>query len=167
MIQFNASLIYTIINLVIFYLLLKKFLFKPVMGIMEKREKMIADGLQNATDTQNEAKQLKADYEKALSGAKEQSSQIVDKAHAEAKKEYNRILSEANEKAGIMLENAKKTIEVERQQTMNTLQSEIAGLAMQAAKKIVDEKTENQGNKGIYDQFLEGVGEAHGNADID
>ena len=167
MIQFNASLIYTIINLVIFYLLLKKFLFKPVMGIMEKREKMIADGLQNATDTQNEAKQLKADYEKALSGAKEQSSQIDDKAHAEAKKEYNRILSEANEKAGIMLENAKKTIEVERQQTMNTLQSEIAGLAMQAAKKIVDEKTENQGNKGIYDQFLEGVGEAHGNADID
>ena len=167
MIQFNASLIYTIINLVIFYLLLKKFLFKPVMGIMEKREKMIADGLQNATDTQNEAKQVKADYEKALSGAKEQSSQIVDKAHAEAKKEYNRILSEANEKAGIMLENAKKTIEVERQQTMNTLQSEIAGLAMQAAKKIVDEKTENQGNKGIYDQFLEGVGEAHGNADID
>ena len=167
MIQINASLIYTIINLVIFYLLLKKFLFKPVMGIMEKREKMIADGLQNATDTQNEAKQLKADYEKALSGAKEQSSQIVDKAHAEAKKEYNRILSEANEKAGIMLENAKKTIEVERQQTMNTLQSEIAGLAMQAAKKIVDEKTENQGNKGIYDQFLEGVGEAHGNADID
>lgn len=167
MIQFNASLIYTIINLVIFYLLLKKFLFKPVMGIMEKREKMIADGLQNATDTQNEAKQLKADYEEALSGAKEQSSQIVDKAHAEAKKEYNRILSEANEKAGIMLENAKKTIEVERQQTMNTLQSEIAGLVMQAAKKIVDEKTENQGNKGIYDQFLEGVGEAHGNTDID
>lgn len=167
MIQFNVSLLFTIINLIVFYLLLKKFLFKPVMGIMEKREKMIADGLQNATDTQNEAKQLKADYEKALSGAKEQSSQIVDKAHAEAKKEYNRILSEANEKAGIMLENAKKTIEVERQQTMNTLQSEIAGLAMQAAKKIVDEKTENQGNKGIYDQFLEGVGEAHGNADID
>ena len=165
MIQFNASLIYTIINLVIFYLLLKKFLFKPVMGIMEKREKMIADGLQNATDTQNEAKQLKADYEKALSGAKEQSSQIVDKAHAEAKKEYNRILSEANEKAGIMLENAKNTIEVERQQTMNTLQSEIAGLAMQAARKIVDEETRKQGNQAIYDQFLESVGDAHDGKD--
>ena len=66
-----------------------------------------------------------------------------------------------------MLENAKKTIEVERQQTMNTLQSEIAGLAMQAAKKIVDEKTENQGNKGINDQYQEGVGEPHGNTDFD
>mgnify|MGYP000589658312 CR=1 FL=1 len=59
MIQFNVSLLFTIINLIVFYLLLKKFLFKPVMGIMEKREKMIADGLQNATDTHNEAKQLK------------------------------------------------------------------------------------------------------------
>lgn len=167
MIQFNASLLYTIINLVVFYLLLKKFLFKPVMGIMEKREKMIADGLQNASDTQDEAKKLKAEYEAALTGAREESIQIVDKARVDAKAEYDRILSEADEKAGTMMETAKRAIEAERQQTMNALQSEIAGLAMQAARKIVDEKTENQGNKGIYDQFLEGVGEAHGNTDTD
>lgn len=167
MIQFNASLLYTIINLVVFYLLLKKFLFKPVMGIMEKREKMIADGLQNASDTQDEAEKLKAEYETALTGAREESIQIVDKARVDAKAEYDRILSEADEKAGTMMETAKRAIEAERQQTMNALQSEIAGLAMQAARKIVDEKTENQGNKGIYDQFLEGVGEAHGNTDTD
>lgn len=163
MLEFNASLIYTIINLVVFYLLLKKFLFKPVMGIMEKREKMVADSLQNAADTQDEANKLKAEYEAALVGAKEESIQIVDKARAEAKVAYDKILLEANEQADIMMKNAKKTMEVERQQTMNELQSEIAGLAMQAAKKIVDEKTANQ---GIYDQFLEGVGGAHGNTDI-
>ena len=66
MIQFNVSLLFTIINLIVFYLLLKKFLFKPVMGIMEKREKMIADGLKNASDSQEEAARLKAEYEKAL-----------------------------------------------------------------------------------------------------
>ena len=48
MIKVDLSLLWTIINLVVFYLLLKKFLFKPVMGIMEKREQMIADGLKNA-----------------------------------------------------------------------------------------------------------------------
>lgn len=166
MIQFNASLLYTIINLVIFYLLLKKFLFKPVMGIMEKREKMIADGLQNAIDVQEDARKLKEEYEVALTGAKEEALQIIDKAHAEAKTEYDRIIREADDKAGIIVNNAKKTIEVERQQTMNALQSEIAGLAMQAARKIVDEKTENQGNQGIYDLFLEGVGDVHENTDI-
>ena len=78
MIQFNVSLLFTIINLIVFYLLLKKFLFKPVMGIMEKREKMIADGLKNASDSQEEAARLKAEYEKALEGAKAESIQIVD-----------------------------------------------------------------------------------------
>ena len=78
MIQFNVSLLFTIINLIVFYLLLKKFLFKPVMGIMEKREKMIADGLKNASDSQEEAARLKAEYEKALEGAKAESIQIVE-----------------------------------------------------------------------------------------
>ena len=105
MIQFNVSLLFTIINLIVFYLLLKKFLFKPVMGIMEKREKMIADGLKNA----------------------------------------------------------RKTIENERKQTMNDLQSEIAGLAMQAARKIVDD---TKGNQDIYDQFLKGAGDAHVNEEV-
>ena len=81
-IQFNVSLLFTIINLIVFYLLLKKFLFKPVMGIMEKREKMIADGLKNASDSQEEAARLKAEYEKALEGqqrrVKEEGFRVVN-----------------------------------------------------------------------------------------
>ena len=115
MIKVDLSLLWTIINLVVFYLLLKKFLFKPVMGIMEKREQMIADGLKNASDRQEEAETLKKEYESALSGAKEE--------------------------------------------------TQIAGLAMQAARKIVDEETRKQGNQAIYDQFLESVGDAHDGKD--
>ena len=144
MIQFNVSLLFTIINLIVFYLLLKKFLFKPVMGIMEKREKMIADGLKNASDSQEEAARLKAEYEKALEGAKAESIQIVEKAKKTAAGESERILQEAK-------------------QTMNDLQSEIAGLAMQAARKIVDD---TKGNQDIYDQFLKGAGDAHVNKEV-
>lgn len=160
MIQINLNLLFTIINLVVLYLLLKKFLFKPVMGIMEKREKMIADGLKNASDAQADAQKLKEEYEMALTGAKEESVRIVEKARGEAKTEYDRIVSEADEKAGNLLETAKKNIEIERKQTMDALQSEIAGLAMDAAKKIVGDKT---GNGEIYDQFLEGAGAAYEN----
>ena len=159
MIQFNVSLLFTIINLIVFYLLLKKFLFKPVMGIMEKREKMIADGLKNASDSQEEAARLKAEYEKALEGAKAESIQIVEKAKKTAAGESERILQEANTEAVGILKDARKTIE----QTMNDLQSEIAGLAMQAARKIVDD---TKGNQDIYDQFLKGAGDAHVNEEV-
>ena len=101
MIKVDLSLLWTIINLVVFYLLLKKFLFKPVMGIMEKREQMIADGLKNASDRQEEAETLKKEYESALSGAKEESVKIVENARVEAKRQSDEILADADR--GVLL----------------------------------------------------------------
>ena len=160
MIKVDLSLLWTIINLVVFYLLLKKFLFKPVMGIMEKREQTIADGLKNASDRQEEAEALKKEYESALSGAKEESVKIVENARVEAKRQ-----SDADRRADATIERARKTIETERKQALDGVETQIAGLAMQAARKIVDEETRKQGNQAIYDQFLESVGDAHDGKD--
>ena len=80
-----------------------------------------------------------------------------------AKSEYERIVEEADARAGSIIESAKADIRVEREQTMSALQSEIAGLAMTAAAKIVAEQTGN--NQEIYDKFLEEVGEAHEDTD--
>ena len=49
--------------MLVLYLLLSHFLFKPVMGIMDKRKKIIEDGLKNAQDAQNDAKKMKQEYE--------------------------------------------------------------------------------------------------------
>ena len=48
---------------------------------------------------------------------------------------------------------------------MDGVETQIAGLAMQAARKIVDEETRKQGNQAIYDQFLESVGDDHDGKD--
>ena len=143
------GLVWTIINLIVLFLLLRHFLINPVSNIMEQRRKLIADGLQNAQDTQDEANRLKAEYEEALSGAKKESAEIVDKARIDARAEYDRIVGEAGAKAGNIIENAR----IEREQTMKELQSQIAGLAIASAEKIVGDKEQN-----IYDQFLGEVG---------
>ena len=147
------GLVWTIINLIVLFLLLRHFLINPVSNIMEQRRKLIADGLQNAQDTQDEANRLKAEYEEALSGAKKESAEIVDKARIDARAEYDRIVGEAGAKAGNIIENAKENVRIEREQTMKELQSQIAGLAIASAEKIVGDKEQN-----IYDQFLGGVG---------
>lgn len=147
------GLVWTIINLIVLFLLLRHFLINPVSNIMEQRRKLIADGLQNAQDTQDEANRLKAEYEEALSGAKKESAEIVDKARIDAMAEYDRIVGEAGAKAGNIIENAKENVRIEREQTMKELQSQIAGLAIASAEKIVGDKEQN-----IYDQFLGEVG---------
>ena len=147
------GLVWTIINLIVLFLLLRHFLINPVSNIMEQRRKLIADGLQNAQDTQDEANRLKAEYEEALSGAKKESAEIVDKARIDARAEYDRIVGEAGAKAGNIIENAKENVRIEREQTMKELQSQIAGLAIASAEKIVGDKEQN-----IYDQFSGEVG---------
>ena len=115
------GLVWTIINLIVLFLLLRHFLINPVSNIMEQRRKLIADGLQNAQDTQDEANRLKAEYEEALSGAKKESAEIVDKARIDARAEYDRIVGEAGAKAGNIIENAKENVRIEREQTMKIL----------------------------------------------
>ena len=137
MLSLDLNLVWNIINLVVLYLLLRHFLFKPVMGIMDKRRQIIEDGLKNAQDAQDNAMKMKAEYEDALRGAKQESAQIIENARSAAKNEYDRIVGEAGDKAGNIIESAKETVRIEREQTMKELQGEIAGLAVASAAKIV------------------------------
>lgn len=165
MLEININLLFTVINLVVLLLLLRKFLIRPIVNVMEKREKLIADGLGNANTAQEKALQMKQQYETALSGAKEETAKIMEKAQVQAKAEYERIVTEAGEKAGNIMETAKNDIQLERERTTKALQAEIAGLAMTVAEKIIGKNTKNQGNEGIYNQFLEKVGDGHENTD--
>ena len=154
MIQINMNLVYTIINLVVLYLLLRHFLIRPVTQVMEKRKQMVEEGFKNAQDMQNDALKMKQEYEEALSGAKQESVRIVDNARRAARAEYDRIVGEGGEKAGSIIESAKETVRMEREKTMKELQSEIAGLAAASAAKIVGRQTGEQADRELYEQFL-------------
>ena len=165
MISINLNLVWTIINLVVLYLLLKHFLIGPVMNIMEQRKLMIEEGFRNAQTAQDDANRLKQEYETALSGAKQESVQLIEDARKSAKAEYDRIIIEAGEKADTMLESAKESVRVEREQTMKELKSQIAGLAAASAAKIISGNADEKESQDLYDQFLKEAGENDGNAD--
>lgn len=155
MIEINMNLVYTIINLIVLYLLLRHFLIGPVMEVMEKRKQLIAEGLQNAQDTQEEALKMKQEYEAALNGAKQESVQIVEDARKTAKAEYARIVAQAGEQAEGLIKSAKETVRVEREKTMQELRVEISGLAVASAAKIVGEQADAKRESERFDRFFE------------
>lgn len=154
MIKLDMSIVYIIINLIVLYLLLRHFLIRPVTEVMEKRRKMIEEGFQNAKNAQEDALKMKQEYEASLSGARQESVQIVENARKSAKAEYDRIVSEADGKAGTIIESAKETVRVEREKAMREIQSEIAGLAVASARKIMGEGTREEQDMALYDTFL-------------
>ena len=70
MIEININLVFTIINLIVLYLLMKKFLFGPILNVMEQRKNMIDQQFASAKDTEEQAYELKGKYEDALKSAK-------------------------------------------------------------------------------------------------
>lgn len=156
--KLDWGIIWPIVNIVVFYLLLRKFLFGPVSEIMEKRKEMIASDLNEAAQTKAEAESIKEEYEKSLAQAKDEAGQIVSDARVRAKNEYQNKMDKAKEDVDLMKENARKDIEAERQKTMAGLQTEIAGIALMAASKVVEKETDEKGNEKLLDDFLKEAG---------
>ena len=77
MIEININLVFTIINLIVLYLLMKKFLFGPILNVMEQRKNMIDQQFASAKETEEKAYELKGKYEDALKSAKDESMRIV------------------------------------------------------------------------------------------
>ena len=161
-----SNLVITIINILVLYLLLRKFLYKPVMGIIEKRDEMIKTQLETAKKTEQDAMQLKAQYENWLNDAHDESLRIVENSKARAQEEYSRIVKEADEQAGKIIDNARKTVELDREKAVRGMEKEVANLALVAVSKMLGEQKNAAANQALYGQFLSQVGEqndANGN----
>ena len=114
MLKLGWDLVWTIINLIVLYLLMKKFLIGPVMGIMEKRKALIASQFDHAKAVQEKADELKGQYEQALSSAKEESAQIIEGAKADAKQQ--KILQSRRKKMPCRVQSQKSQAWLWRQQ---------------------------------------------------
>ena len=157
MIEININLVFVIINLVVFYLLMKKFLFGPILNVMEQRKAMIDQQFASAREKEEAAETIKNQYEASLKSAKEESFRIVDAAKGEAKLQAEQIVKEAD----AILEKARADIQAEQDNAMREMEGRVAELAMDAAAKIMGEKSGREQDLLLYDQFIKEAGESH------
>jgi len=160
MLSFGPTFIFAIINLIVLYLILKRFLFKPVTEFMEKRAKSIQDGFDNAEKLKNEALKVKAEYEEKIRQAHVEAEKIISDAHKKAEQDYETVIKEAKIEADRLLENSRREIELERQYMIKEMRNEIASLALAAASKVLEEQVDAEKNREIVNKFLDEAGVA-------
>lgn len=159
MLEINANLLFTIINLIVFYLLLRHFLFGPIQNIMKQREELIQGKLDHAKNMEETAQANKQKYEKILASAHDESKQIIKEAKQEAREKADTILAEANQEVIRIKKDAENAIELERKREMKKMQDQVAGLALSAVHKVLSEQLNEQENDNLYNRFLKETGE--------
>ena len=158
MLTFNSGLLWTFVNLIVFFIILKKLLFQPVMGMIEKREQMISGQIEDAEQKNTQAGLLKEKYEAELKNANQEAAMIVKTAKERGKEEYEKILRDADAEASKIIADARKTIETEREKAVQGIQNEIAQVAIAAASKVIQENVDQASNEKILDDFLREAG---------
>lgn len=160
MLRLDWNILFNIINLIILYLLMKRFLFKPVNAILEKRQQAADAQFAEADRQKAEAKESQKHYDALVQGAEDEKKRIVADARQEASAEYGRIVSEAKDKADGIVEKAKADAENEKAAAMQQADAAVRDMVVTAAARMVAMKDAKESDRALYDKFLAETKEA-------
>lgn len=151
--------LFTLANTVVLFLVLKKFLFKPVMKMITDRQQEIDDLYADAGKAKDSASALEAEYKSKLAAAQQTSEQLVKEAVARGQARQEDILRQANAEADAIRQKAQADIAREKKKAINDAKNEIAGLAVDIAGKVVGHSLDAADQASLVDQFIEELGE--------
>lgn len=159
MLALNMNIFWTFFNLVVLYLLMRRFLFGPVNTFMEKRKKEINDSLAHAAQVNREAEALKKSYENTLLGAETEAYEILKNAKQNAVREYDNILLTAKNDAMQALRDADKAILLETQKAVKDVRREIVEVSLLAAERAAEISFDETANQKLIEEFIAQAGE--------
>lgn len=149
----------TLCNMIITFLVLKKFLFKPVKKMIDDRQQEI-DGLYaDASNAKTQAEALQAQYDARLKAANAEGDRIIQNATRQAQEREEAIVHEAQEKAARTMERAHAQVEREKKQAMNDLKDQVSGMAIGIASAVLEEDVDKRKHAKLIDSFIENLGE--------
>ena len=133
MLRLDINLLFTAANLLIWFVLIRKFLFKPVNTVLSKREEAIALQYEKAQKLQDEAKAEKDKCVQFQAQIEQEKAAAVTEAQEKARTEYDRIVTDARDKAEQIVEASRKEAELERARIVGKAEQEIRSVIMEAA----------------------------------
>ena len=154
------TMLFAWINLLILYIFLRKFLFKPIKRMIDARQKEVDDMYSNAESAEASANQLKAEYEEKINHANEQSEEILRSAVRRAELREEQILKEADAKAARTLKRAEEEIELEKKRAVNEVKDEVSDMAISIARAVLEKDINADDHKELIDEFIDKMGEA-------
>ena len=155
------QILLSLANLLIMFLLMKKFLYKPVKKVLKQREDEINIHYSAAEQAESDALKSKTEYEEALSGAKAEADGIIKDAAEKAKRRSDTIIDEAEQKANRIIRQAEQDAVLEREKAADSIKREIVEVSSALSEKLIEREINADDHKALIDSFIEEIGEGN------
>ena len=151
--------LFTFINMLITFFILKKFLFKPVKKMIDDRQNEI-DGLYaDAASAKEEAEAMQSQYSAKLAEAGAEASQIMQEANRSAQARSDEIVRSAKADAQALLDKAQRDIALEKKKAMNDMKDDISDVAVAIAEKVAQKEINAGDQEALIASFIDKLGE--------
>ncbi len=146
------------INFLVLVWLLRRFLYKPVADIIEKRRKQADELSREAAQKKAEAEAARLDYEHRVADLAKERQQVLDEAHRQITEDRRAALEEARSEAGNMIDGARESIEKEKAAALKAMRHQIVDLAGAMAAKLLGQAAPRVPNDVFLEAACEKIG---------
>ncbi len=150
-------LLVQIFNFAIMFVVLKKWLYEPVLRLLQERREMLARAVEDARVAAEARANAEQEAQKILAEARAKADEIIREARDRAEEQKRAILEEAKAEAEKIKQEALAEVEEERNRVLAELREQIAALAVAAAHKIVGASLDEQRQHELLEEFFAGV----------
>lgn len=149
----------SLLNLVLLFLLIKKFLYKPVKKMLEQRQSTIEGNFAEAEKAKEAALLDQKAYEEKLADAKGEADRVIKSAVDIAAQREREILEDAKEKADGIIRRAEADAILEKKKAEDAIRREIVEVSSALTEKMLEREITKDDHKQLIDSFIESIGE--------
>jgi F-type H+-transporting ATPase subunit b len=155
MVAITGTLIVQIVVFLVTIWLLKRWLWGPLMGVMDARKKRIADGIAAAEEGQRKFAEAESEAAKAIEEARRRATEILDNANRRSREIADDARAEAEDQKNREVERARGEIEQATQQARESLRGDFARVSAAAAGRILAKEIDPDKHAALVDEFAE------------
>jgi F-type H+-transporting ATPase subunit b len=161
--DFDATLFWsTLFLFLLFAVVMSKLAWKPLLAMIEEREKGVRDSVEGAQRASTEAQALLAQHQELLREAGRQREEIIKRSIADAEQLKAELSAQARAEADQILVKAKEQIEREKRLAIQELRGQVADLAVEAASRIVTSSLTPEAQRKLVHEFIDQLPAARG-----
>ncbi len=153
------QIVISLANLLLLFLILKKFLFKPVKNVLAKRQQEVDDIYMSAEETEQNAIKNKEKWDEKLKNANAEADALIQEANTSAGRRSEKIIADAKEKADSIIRQAETEAELQLKKAEEGIRTEIVNVSALLTEKMLGREINTEDHRTLIDSVIEKIGD--------
>ena len=149
-----GTIFWTVVTFVILAALLGRFAWKPLLQILEERERTVKASIEQAERARAEAEEILRKNQETLANARRETAAILEQGKRESETLRLEILAQARKEAQDLVEQGKKQVQYEQKQAIEQLRRQVADLAIDAAERLISRSLDDAKHRELLDDYM-------------